>query len=240
MLLEESLVTVGFVELESQLQIPPCPLEKFVLTSLSLWNYFSRTTMIWRVWVCVFVCEGDLLTCLTWHASGRPTGSVSRWRSWESSSCSLHRAGCLSSSDLALKVGGIPGQLLVVSLHWKPAETGVSGERTDELARKSEARTPKQGFLPARSLTWAVTRRCRPHLGRLPVQITSLRTPLAGVSSGIFVDPVKLATEASHQKSAPYQLDTQPYLLMSCFISKWEQLSQSSTHSDLADSHNAV
>lgn len=111
--------------------------------------------------------KGNLLDWPTGLNPGSPTMTFSHWRGWEPSS-SLHEDGCLSL-NLALKVGRIPGELLIFRLRWNPegvslvSVKGCCSSRVEELTCESESRQAKDSlsFFPV--LMWMVTRRCHTH-----------------------------------------------------------------------------
>lgn len=56
-------------------------------------------------------------------------------------SCSIHRAGCLGGPNLVLKAWRITGELLVLSLSWKPEEAASNtskGETQDRWTWQPE------------------------------------------------------------------------------------------------------
>lgn len=108
-----------------------------------------------------------------------PTIAVSHQKDQEPSTCSVHKAGCLSCPSLELKAQRIPGEQLVISPCWKPRESGSSvnggssssGNKADELASKSEDKQAKRlsSFI---SFIWATTGRWHLILeGVFPLQI---------------------------------------------------------------------
>lgn len=81
----------------------------------------------------------------------------------ESNIYSVHKPGCFCSLNLVLESWGIPGELLVFSLHWKPREpTSDSGEGSTGFTLQSRGRQAKSFFLP---FVWQPLERYHPDSG---------------------------------------------------------------------------
>lgn len=69
--------------------------------------------------------------------SGQSTVALSQWKSQESSCCSVHDTGCLSSPSLLLEPRRIPGEWLVFSL------CNLALQQGDRLASRNESKLAK-------------------------------------------------------------------------------------------------
>lgn len=90
---------------------------------------------------------------LTGCSPGSPTMAGSCWKNQDSSNCLVHKAGCLSSSNLVLKAWTIPGEMLVLSLCLKSKEvvliTAKEYSRNTWICQQEWRRAAKrQRFLP--------------------------------------------------------------------------------------------
>lgn len=151
------------------------------------WYTYIRACIHTYIHTCV-----HMYVCMYWEVvqrgirlggSGSPTMAVS-WSRDRESSCSLHKAGCLSGPNLVLKAWGIAGELRVCSLYWNPKETGPTlakeypRDRIEELAGNGESKQAEsKASIFHVLLIWVSAKRCHPGLEwAFQLHITCSRT----------------------------------------------------------------